>query len=442
MRNCTFHECIFLGKQVQELQAQLILLKHEKTEKESQISQTQSVLEKMKSKEIELFQENKDLSLKLGDLQKQLTNLEADYVALRNNSEEQKQLSEELNAKNMELEQLKCVQKIKDKQIEELNVQLAAFKQRNIDLELDMKSCKEREAEMLAFTKQLTDKNVALQSQFTSIETKVQQLVCEQTILKNSVKDNETKANSFAIQLNEERKKHIEDVNYLKAELAEQIKRCEALNQESADLKGENVVLKRKLELSLREVNKELQQCRKKLEQNEISSNNTSSSSSTVSVGEGGSNSSPSPTTEQIKVIQPEMVIEKQTLIDHIVKLQRISARKSEKIDFLEEHINTLVEELQKKSRLLQNYMLHDHAGALTSNSMDKNKANIAKTHGIMASVYGSRVADNNLTLELSLDINRKLQAVLEDALLKNITLKENVDTLGAEIDRLNKLRP
>jgi hypothetical protein len=41
-----------------------------------------------------------------------------------------------------------------------------------------------------------------------------------------------------------------------------------------------------------------------------------------------------------------------------------------------------------------------------------------------MASVYSSRVADDKLTLELSLDINRKLQAVLEDALLKNITLK------------------
>jgi hypothetical protein len=58
-----------------------------------------------------------------------------------------------------------------------------------------------------------------------------------------------------------------------------------------------------------------------------------------------------------------------------------------------------------------------------------------------MASVYSSRVADDKLTLELSLDINRKLQAVLEDALLKNITLKENVDTLGQEIERLNKLR-
>lgn len=44
--------------------------------------------------------------------------------------------------------------------------------------------------------------------------------------------------------------------------------------------------------------------------------------------------------------------------------------------------------------------------------------------NGVMASVYGCRVADDKLTLELSLDINRKLQAVLEDALLKNITLK------------------
>lgn len=38
--------------------------------------------------------------------------------------------------------------------------------------------------------------------------------------------------------------------------------------------------------------------------------------------------------------------------------------------------------------------------------------------------MYSARVVDTNLTLELSLDINRKLQAVLEDALLKNITLK------------------
>lgn len=54
-----------------------------------------------------------------------------------------------------------------------------------------------------------------------------------------------------------------------------------------------------------------------------------------------------------------------------------------------------------------------------------------------MASLYNQRVSDDNMTLELSLEINQKLQAVLEDVLLKNITLKSNIDTLGEEIARL-----
>lgn len=41
-----------------------------------------------------------------------------------------------------------------------------------------------------------------------------------------------------------------------------------------------------------------------------------------------------------------------------------------------------------------------------------------------MASVYSARPIDKGMTLELSLDINRKLQAVLEDTILKNIMLK------------------
>ena len=43
------------------------------------------------------------------------------------------------------------------------------------------------------------------------------------------------------------------------------------------------------------------------------------------------------------------------------------------------------------------------------------------------------------MTLETALDIMGKLQAVLEDTLLKNLTLKENVDTLSKEIERLAK---
>ena len=54
-----------------------------------------------------------------------------------------------------------------------------------------------------------------------------------------------------------------------------------------------------------------------------------------------------------------------------------------------------------------------------------------------MASLYGSKVTDSAMTLELSLEINKKLQAVLEDTLLKNITLKENINTLGQEISKI-----
>ena len=43
---------------------------------------------------------------------------------------------------------------------------------------------------------------------------------------------------------------------------------------------------------------------------------------------------------------------------------------------------------------------------------------------GIMSSLYSSKANDSGMTIELSLEINKKLQAVLEDTLLKNITLK------------------
>lgn len=65
---------------------------------------------------------------------------------------------------------------------------------------------------------------------------------------------------------------------------------------------------------------------------------------------------------------------DRQALIERIVKLQRANARYSEKIDFLEENTRQLVSELQKKTKVLQSYILREEAGALTSGSMDHNK--------------------------------------------------------------------
>ena len=60
----------------------------------------------------------------------------------------------------------------------------------------------------------------------------------------------------------------------------------------------------------------------------------------------------------------------------------------------------------------------------------------MSKRGGIMASVYNSVSRDDHMTMDLSLQINHKLQAVLEDTILKNITLKVCIGTL------LNSLRP
>ena len=55
-----------------------------------------------------------------------------------------------------------------------------------------------------------------------------------------------------------------------------------------------------------------------------------------------------------------------------------------------------------------------------------------------MGSVFPAH-HDGTMTLDLSLEINRKLQALLEDTLLKNMTLKENMETLGEEIANLSR---
>ena len=48
----------------------------------------------------------------------------------------------------------------------------------------------------------------------------------------------------------------------------------------------------------------------------------------------------------------------------------------------------------------------------------------LSRHGGVMASVFNRQSQDGALTLDLSLEINRKLLAVVEDVLLKNITLK------------------
>merc|ERR1719195_1835638 len=133
----------------------------------------------------------------------------------------------------------------------------------------------------------------------------------------------------------------------------------------------------------------------------------------------------------------PSNVPDSQLLVEKIVKLQKELAKRQEKLDFMEEHVDTMVNEMKKKNKLLQNLMLKQDSGALVSTDMDTDKRRTSEHTGIMSSLYSSKPNDSGMTLELSLEINQKLQSVLEDTLLKNFTLKENINTLGREIATL-----
>ncbi|OUC44094.1 hypothetical protein D917_09327 [Trichinella nativa] len=57
----------------------------------------------------------------------------------------------------------------------------------------------------------------------------------------------------------------------------------------------------------------------------------------------------------------------------------------------------------------------------------------------VMSNLFSTGMSNREINLELAVEMLRKLQAVLEDTLLKNITFKESVDTLGEEIARLSR---
>ena len=55
----------------------------------------------------------------------------------------------------------------------------------------------------------------------------------------------------------------------------------------------------------------------------------------------------------EVRVIE----VDKQMLIEKIVKLQKAHARKSEKIEFMDDHINQLLEEVKKKAKLVSKWI-------------------------------------------------------------------------------------
>ncbi|XP_017393124.1 coiled-coil domain-containing protein 186 isoform X1 [Cebus imitator] len=342
------------------------------------------------------------------------------------------QLQEQIQRDKQEIENLK-------EEVESLNSLIN-------DLQKDIEGSRRRESELLLFTERLTSKNAQLQSESNSLQSQFDKLSCSESQLQSQCEQMKQTNINLESRLFKEEELRKEEVQTLQAELTCRQTEVKALSTQVEELKDELVTQRRKHASSIKDLTKQLQQARRKLDQiengsydKEVSSmGSRSSSSGSLNARSSAEDRSPENTGSSVAVDNFPQV-DKAMLIERIVRLQKAHARKNEKIEFMEDHIKQLVEEIRKKTKIIQSYILREESGTLSSEASDFNKVHLSRRGGIMASLYTSHPADSGLTLELSLEINRKLQAVLEDTLLKNITLKENLQTLGTEIERLIK---
>uniref|UniRef100_A0A8C6LW41 Si:ch211-225b10.4 n=1 Tax=Nothobranchius furzeri TaxID=105023 RepID=A0A8C6LW41_NOTFU len=428
-----------LDAKLRETKGELEKHKQEQTDQLEMHRVKARELEELKRSYKESMDELETLRTKLKCLEDERPRWEDELTKYREIINRQKA---EIGRQRGELEEVTALQDQhqRDKQeIMSLQEEVDGLTSQIADLQRDVLGSREREAELLGFTEKLSSKNALLQSESNALQSQLDQVTNSFTELQGRLEETKTLLMNHyrSRRLKQEEVLRQQEVQALQEERAALQTEVAKLKTRVEELRDELVTQKRKQAANIKDLTKQLTQARKRLEQVEnggcdrdaSSMGSRSSSSGSLNTRHGGSSSveerSPeSQSGPSVMVVDSFPEVDKAVLVERIVRLQKALARKQEKIEFMEDHIKQLVEEIRKKTKIIQSYVLREESGALSSEASDINKAHLSRRGGIMASLYTSHPADSGLTLDLSLEINRKLQAVLEDTLLKNITLK------------------
>ena len=429
-------------------------------------------LEKLRRKHKSLLEENNQLSVKVQSGEKERLALDSQLSEAKETMQKQKADILDMYSKCAELESVKLQF---DKEVEKCatrDVEITRLRGEAKEMQADMTLCRAKEAELLDFTQKLTDKNVTLQSEFSSLESKAKTLENDHDKLVSLLSDSEQKSSDLENKLKLKISQLLTQNESLEKDLNSRIEEFGSANQQSVDARNEVEVLRRQHAARVRELTKELNAAKRRLEDGRgeagspigLSPSSRTSSNTSLNRPElvHDLHTSPGllkPTSPRLAAgpLSPSCVSlssnhdsdpppelnslpDTQILIEKIVKLQKSCAKRQEKVDFLEEHVEQLLSEVKKKNKIIQHYAMNIQPGALISEESDIHKGVMTQQGGIMSSIYGSKVKDSGMTLDLSLEMNQKLQAVLEDTLLKNIFLKENINTLGMEIQKIKSV--
>lgn len=461
----------------------------------------------LKSKLDNVQEENNLLREKLKSADEDRVALENVIENFRQNALKEKESTKKLYEDLLAARQQDSVEISRLKQIESLHNQTLADN-------ADLRQLLEKEHEYLDLTQKLTEKNSILQSDYEQIQNLYKQTSDELENLKKTNEENsneiskfETTEKSLKIQFNELNDKY----QKLNKSYEESVKQYE-------DSLVEIQTLKKKHQANTKDLIKQLQQLQKQKTPTPPSTVNNddqspvllttkyfflttttrrekrtnsfilSSQSKTIPTKENlgdntssrgsptGSNYSLNEMTPPVSIPdqpppmshshiddEPEVLvnivdIDRQKLIEKLVKQQKLLVKRKEKIEFLNDHIQLLTQDLQNKRKIIQSYAMNEDSFMYTSSESDSVKqqlANKSRNHSssLMATLY-SRANNHHqsttttqkyfdqsspMTLETALDVMGKLQSVLEDTLLKNLTLKDNVDTLSQEVEKLSK---
>jgi len=369
-----------------------------------------------------------DASAKVTCLEEEKTQLGAERNAMARTLNGQKEDLTDLGAKYAQEQQLlKEVTAERDSLLEEVN----GAKECAADREQQAETLKTREAELLASIRSLTENNSSFRK---DLEAKSDRL---NILEKSNVEYEELKRTHEKVtaSLKELREQYESDKVGSVDELEAAKKAAEDANSRVKALEKQNQAIK-----------KELRQALKKSESSDGELTRSSSRMSLDSIEQGkqiGEPQSPAMSRTQSRAQSPRPMldangvddyglsnIDKNTLIHRLVENQKINVKRNEKIDFLNDHVSQLTDELKKKTKLLQSFMLREQHGRMKPPGAEQELAK--RVNRLLAGAHV--VAPDNL--DVVLEVNRKLQMVLEDTLLKNMMQQDNIKMLGEEIDR------
>ncbi|XP_048406950.1 coiled-coil domain-containing protein 186 isoform X3 [Stegostoma tigrinum] len=231
------------------------------------------------------------------------------------------------------------------------------------DLQDDIEGSRKKESELLLFTERLTSKNAQLQSENNTLQMQLDKLnICERELRVQLEELGHTNV-ELMNRLQKEQELRQQDVTALQNEVISERREVSKLNLQVEELKDELVTQKRKKASNIKDLTKQLQQARRRLEQID---NGSYDSKEASSMGSRSSSSGKRKSSLDARCNKEERSpentgctvqadsfpeVDKTVLIERIVRLQKAHARKNEKIEFMEDHIKQLVEEIRKKTR-------------------------------------------------------------------------------------------